>query len=444
MLREEPRSRLFFAALTQSSVGTGAGYIALLVIAFERLSSPWAIAVVLAAELLPAMVLGPVFGAAADRWSQRTCCVLADLVRAVAFVGIALVPSFGATVGFALLAGCGTALFTPAALCALPTLVSRDRLPAATSLFGAITDLGYTAGPALAAAAFLVVDVHALLIANAATFAVSAVVLRGLAFGRNNVGSGLRAGPRALLRDAREGLTIVGDRPVVRIVLGASGLGLLCAGLFNVAELPFVTDILGAREATFSLLAALFGAGFLIGSFAGSGGGSRSVLQRRYLLGLFMMAAGLTGLGLAPGVAVAACAFVIAGLGNGLMLVHERLLIQELVPGAKVGRVYGIKDSVTAWAFATAFVLAGIFMTAVGVRETILGGGAVAFVTWVASALALRRASGGHLDATGEASAGGQHGTDFVDRGDQGLVLLDDFGEHRDDVGIELAPGVRR
>src|SRR5918992_3921292 len=94
LLRTERRARLFFVAHAQSSIGTGAGYVALVVIAYDRFRSPWAISLVLLADFLPAMVLGPVFGAAADRWSRRACAIASDVARAVAFIGIAVVDSF--------------------------------------------------------------------------------------------------------------------------------------------------------------------------------------------------------------------------------------------------------------------------------------------------------------------------------------------------------------
>src|SRR4051794_37952196 len=93
LLKGEPQARPFFAAIAQSSLGTGAAYVALLLIAYERYHSPWAISLILLAEFVPSMFLGPVLGAAADRWSRRWCAVVADIVRAVAFIGIALVSS---------------------------------------------------------------------------------------------------------------------------------------------------------------------------------------------------------------------------------------------------------------------------------------------------------------------------------------------------------------
>src|SRR4051794_18720368 len=97
-LFREPRARLFFVAHAQSSLGSGAGYAGLLLIAYDRHPGPWGITLVLLADFLPAIALGPIFGAAADRWSRRACAVVADLARAAALVAIAFVGSIEATV----------------------------------------------------------------------------------------------------------------------------------------------------------------------------------------------------------------------------------------------------------------------------------------------------------------------------------------------------------
>src|SRR3954463_12179157 len=180
LLRTDRRARLFFAALAQSSLGTGAAYPALLVIAYSRFHSAWAISLVLLADFVPSMLFGPLLGALVDRWPRMWCAVAADVLRAAAFVGIALVGSFEATVGLAVLAGLGTAMFKPAALAGIPSIVASDRVPAATALYGALADFGLTGGPAIAALAFLVVGPEELLVANGLTFAISAVVLARL------------------------------------------------------------------------------------------------------------------------------------------------------------------------------------------------------------------------------------------------------------------------
>src|SRR4051794_37047932 len=157
-LFREPPTRLFFIAHAQSSVGTGAGYAGLLLIAYDRHPGPWGITLVLLADFVPAIALGPIFGAAADRWSRRTCVVVAELARAAAFVAIAFVGSIEATVALALLGGVGAGLFQPSVLAGLPSLVTPERVPAAMSLYGSVREIGTTAGPALAALALLAID----------------------------------------------------------------------------------------------------------------------------------------------------------------------------------------------------------------------------------------------------------------------------------------------
>jgi MFS family permease len=388
LLRNERRARVFFVAHTQSALGTGAAYVALLLVAYERFRSPWAISLVLVADLIPPMVLGPVLGAAADRWSRRLCMVVADVIRAIAFVGLALVNGFEATVALALLAGAGTALFTPASLAALPSLVEERRLPAAMSLFGAIRDLGLAVGPAIVAALLLFTDPETILVANAVTFVVSALLLARLDFGRAPewADSAGREGARPLLAQAQDGVRAVRGIVGLWTLLLASCAAVFFGGLVNVAELPFITDELDASDAAFSAVVALFGVGIAAGSLAGGAGGTPNTLRRRYLLGLVITSVGLIVAGLSQELGGVAVGFLVAAFGNGLMLVHERLIIHAAVPDRLRARVFGLKDSLTAWSWAAAFVLAGGLVTAAGSRTVItLTGAGIAAVALIAT-----------------------------------------------------------
>lgn len=432
LLREEPRARVFFIVLAQSGLGTGAAYVALLLIAFDRLDSPWAISAILIAELVPAMLFGPIFGAIADRFSRRVCCVIADVVRAAAFTGITLVDSFEATLAFALLAGVGTALFTPAALSALPSLVEPRRLPPATALFGALNDLGFTVGPALAAIALLLGGPEAILLANGVTFLASAAALVGLRFGESSSRTGIAR--KSVFAEAREGIAVARRLPLIRYVLVASGAVLFSAGIFNVAELPLVERHLGGGDVEFALLVGLFGLGFAGGSLLGSSGGAVERLRRRYLIGVFLTAAGLLALASVPILALAFFAFTAAGVGNGMMLVYERLLIQSQVPDRLTGRIFGVKDAITAWAFGTAFVAAGGLIEILGVRTTIAGAGAAALIVCLGSLVVLRGVAksppGPDLGRDPDPlldGATGEYRPDLVSARGHWLALLDDL-----------------
>jgi MFS family permease len=438
LLRHEPRARVFFAALTQSSLGTGAAYVALLVVAFDRFESGWAIGLILFADLVPSMFLGPLFGAAADRWSRRTCLVVADIVRAWAFAGIAVVHGFVPTFLLAVVAGAGTGLFNPAALAALPGLVRESRLPAATALYGAIADLGFIAGPAIAAVAFLVGGADGILAANALTFGISAVALAWLRFGAAPAREPHEA-QAGLMREARDGLRAVFAMVGLRGVILASGAMLLAAGLFNVAELPFVREDLDGGDAGFAILTAVYGLGFVAGSLSGSKGGEPAALKRKWLIGLAVVSVGFIACGSSPSVAPAVLAFGLAGVGNGLILVYERLLIQVTVPDRLMARVFGVRDGLTAWVFAAAFLAAGGLVELFGPRAVVVAAGVIGLVVWLASRLVLRHAwdPANQPEEIGDAdlarrprtfrgsSVGGQHGADAVGGSEGGSALLD-------------------
>jgi MFS family permease len=435
LLRAEPPARLFFLALTQSALGTGAAYVALLLIAYERFRSPWAISLVLLADLLPAMLLGPVFGAAADRWSRKWCAVGADVIRAGAFIAIALVDDFALTVAFAALAGAGTALFTPATLAGLPSLVSKARVPAAMSLYGAIADLGFTAGPGLAAGFLLLAGPDDILFVNGVTFAASALILAGLRFGAPAPGARRAHGwlVPSLLREAREGLSVVARMRAIRVVIAGSTAALFFGGAFNVSELPFATDELGTSDTGYSVLVALFGLGFILGSLAGSGGGPPGRLRRRFLQGVMLMGLGFLLSGLVPELAIALVGFALAGFGNGLLLVHERLIVQEDVPDALMGRAFGVKDALASWAFGVAFVAAGYLLTLVSPRELVVVAGVGGVLVCACSTLALWREGRGEATAASLARGGraardprtDEHGSDVVGRRQDRLAMFD-------------------
>jgi MFS family permease len=384
LLRGDRQARRFFAAHTQSSLGSGAAYVALLLLAYNRFHSPWAITLVLLADFLPAIALGPLLGAAVDRFGRRRSAVIADASRALAFAGVWLAPSFALTVAFALIAGVGTALFKPAVLAGLPNLVDDERLPAATSLYGAVADLGHTLGPALAGAALLVTGPRELLLANASTFAVSAALIARVDLGAPATDPSERR--PSLFAEARDGISVTLRIPTIRTLLIGSSLAILAAGMTNVGELQLAKSALHAGDAGFSIFVALSGIGIVAGSLAAGGGGS---LARRYLLGLVAMAGGMLAAGLAPVFAVAAVAFVALGGGNGLASVSEQLLVQRTVPDELLGRAFGVKSALISSAFAASLLLGGLLTSLVGPRALFAaaGAGLLCAAAWSAARL---------------------------------------------------------
>jgi MFS family permease len=354
------RARPFFAAHLQSSLGTGAGYVAILLLAYEQLGSAWGATAVLLADLAPAMFLGPLLGGLIDRTSRRGCAIAADVIGALAFAALAFLPhSLPSLLALALLAGLSSALLRPASCALLPAIVAPEQLLRANGIFGAMREIGQLAGPALAAAILLVAEPSALLAFNALTFAISALLLT-------------RLQPHATTPheqdEARGTADLLRDR-TVRGLLATSGAVMLVAGATNVAELVLARDELGAGGSGFGLLVTAFGCGMLAGALT----------RPRYLTSIALLAAGLLGTAAAPNLPLAMLAFAVAGIGNGLFIVTVRHLVQTTVPERSHGRAFGLLDAIDSWAFGAAILAGGALAAGLGGRTTfaIAGTGAV-------------------------------------------------------------------
>jgi MFS family permease len=364
--REERRARWFFAAHLQGGLGAAAGYIALMLIAYERIGSAWAATAVLLADLLPAMFLGTLLGGLIDRTSRLGCAIVADLVRAAAFAGIIFVDGIGPMLALALAAGLGNALFRPATSALLPSLVPDTRLPAANALYIMLRDGGQLLGPACAAGLLLLAGPQVVIGLNAATFAISAVLLLPL-----------RGHLRAFAPDAEPvpastlgGVGRVLREPLVRMLIASSSAVVLVAGIMNIAELVLAQQELGSGPMGFAVLVGAYGCGVIIGSLFAARDDGVDGIRRRYLGGLALMVVGLAGSAVAPLLGFAMLSFAVTGVGNSLFMLSDRILIQRMVPERLHGRAFGLLDSIDAWGFATAVLAGGLLATTFGGRVT--------------------------------------------------------------------------
>jgi MFS family permease len=369
MLRKalgDAASRRFFTAHAQSCMGSGLAHVALPLIAYDHTKSAWAVTAVLIPDLLPAILMGPLFGALVDRIGWRVCAIASDLLRMVAFTLFAFAHTLPWLVLGAALAGTGAALFAPAALSGVTHLAAGERRPAALGLFGALDDLGLTAGPALAAGLLAVVPAAALLGVNAISFAVSALLLTSVGpRGRSSE----RVEYRSLWTDLRDGLRVLGGRAEIRVLLASSTAAVLFAGVTNVGEVLLARDVLGTTGSGLAALVAATGVGTILGSLAARFK-SAWEWRRAYLAGLTCMAADLLLCSIAPNLWVVLAVFVLGGFGNGFALVHDRLLLGAAVPDALHGRVYALQKALTSLAFASSFIGASVLISVGGVQTT--------------------------------------------------------------------------
>jgi MFS family permease len=389
LLRSNPPLRRLLAAWLQSCVGTGAGYVALLLLTTNHLHSSWAVAAVLLADFLPATLLGSWFGALADRHPRRRLIVIANVVQAGAYGGLAFVDTGGPIFALAVLAGVGNALQRPALRSALPA-VAGDAAQLAAALYDTCRWAGITLGPALAAALFAFSGVSLPLALNGASFLIAAVVMTTIPIDRAEPPS--EDGEEDASAGLRAGLQVAFSAPDIAAVIACSAGSVIAGGLLNVCEPLLARHVLHGSGSAYALLVAAYGVGMVIATVlvAKRGTVESPVLIRRYLAALTLTAVGMFGSAIVGSIPPAAVAFAATGYANALVLVSETQLIQIRVPASVQGRLFGSKDTIDGTCLLTGFLGAGALVAVSGVRMTLGIGAGVCAVCALAAAAALR------------------------------------------------------
>jgi MFS family permease len=234
--------RAVFAAGTLSWVGDYIAKAAVTLLVYRESESIALSAAAFAVSYLPWLVGGPLLAALAERHRYRQVMVACDLIRMALMVLVAI-PNMPVWAILGLLFA--TTLANPPSQAAksalMPVLLTGDRLVLGLSLNGsagqAAQVVGYLVGAAIA-----VVDPAAALLINAATFAVSAALVR---FGVRDRPPAMTAAHRSrLLRETGQGFQVVFGTPVLRSI----AVLVFCSMLFSIVPEGLAAGWAGERS----------------------------------------------------------------------------------------------------------------------------------------------------------------------------------------------------
>jgi MFS family permease len=358
------RFRLLFFATFASGIGNWLALIALQIDVYDRTHSGWWVAALLIASILPAVFLGLLAGPLVDRLSRKGLMIASDVGRCAVFATLPFVDSTAMIVVLAGVAGVGNAFFRPAVLAGLPNLVRDEELGGANALLQLVewttTAVGPIAGGAIVAAS----GPDAAYWVNAATFALSALLVLGIP---SNLLQSDRPVGRGHWRDLAEGFAAVRRSRALLCVLVAWSIVMLANGLINVSEVFLAKASYDSGDFGFGLLWTGSGIGLIVGGLTAAAIIRRG-LAYAYVGFLLTFAAGIAGAAVAPGVWIGAVAMVVAGIGNGGAVVANITLVQRGAPDYLRGRAFTLLMSVNYLVLGVAFVLAGPITDAIGAR----------------------------------------------------------------------------
>ncbi len=371
-----PGFRLLFCSTLASSLGTLLAQIALAIEIKDRTNSGLWVGAVLVVGFLPTILVGLTLGPLIDRLERRKLMVTADLVRAAVFFGLVFVGSAGGIVALAFVAGLATGFFRPAVYAGIPNLVPEEDLPHANALLQSVENMSWAIGPILGGLLTAATSPHVAYWINAVSFLISASLIV-------RIPARLLQSATALTRghwtDLKDGFRAVRESRVLLAVLLAWGVAGLGIGSVSVSEVFLAKNTFHAGDFGYGLLFGGIGTGLVIGSFWSSSIQARLGIARTYGLAIAVMGIGF-GLGsLAPDVWVAALCCVVGGIGDGVAIVCNALLVQTGARDEIRGRALTVLMSGTMLVQAIGTILAGALMPADGARW-VWGAGGIVFL----------------------------------------------------------------
>jgi MFS family permease len=336
--------QLLWSARLVSLLGSWLLTIAVPARVFLLTGSIAATGLTMAAEYLPWVVLGPLAGVVVDRWDRRRLMLTADFCRAGAVV-VLLMARSPDTVWLLYLAlaaeNAGTALFNPAAQAHTPALVGTGPSLSSANSLNALTDgtVRLVGGP-LGALIFAVAGYDVLVIADAASYLVSAAAI--LMTGPRPHPPNLRAATmRSLAVDLVDGLRALHAEPLSRALLPIRSVFLAANACLAAVLVPFALRNLGGTEQLGFLLSAL-GVGFLLG--APLVGLLVNHSQPRYALASSLATTAFCYFLLfrCSALATALAVAVVIGVTGPIDMNMPQALVQRMLPDVVLGRVSAV------------------------------------------------------------------------------------------------------
>ena len=335
----------------------------------ESTASPLALAALYVLAFLPMGILSPFGGVVADKCNRKAIIITCDSVLAISGVSIAIWitvagPSFAAVALYCAVWGFVSGFRAPAFNATMPLLVPAQhlmRINSADTLLGSISMI---AAPALGILLYTSFGLQASIVAGGlgSLVAVCTMFLAKLPQIATSEQS------MSALQSLKEGASALSGNRGLLILTIAVSLGMLAYGPIDSLLPLMVSAHFNGSGFAASLVAAVMGAGMLIGAVVLMAVNPKKGLPRIIFLAAIIVGAGSFAAGCMPktgfwgfvaciGVLAIACAWFNAPLMT---------LLQKGIPEEKLGRVMGLLTAMTGLAIPIGTAFGGVVAESIG------------------------------------------------------------------------------
>jgi len=315
-----------------STMGSALTSLAASIYIYDKTGSALSVGLMLMATAAPSLLVGLFAGVFVDRFDRKKIMITADILRAMLVLLIPiLVPlNINWLYVIVMLTSAVSQFFDPAHESVLPEVATDDELAAANSLI-AISQFGSTAVGFAAAGLIGSDNVNLAFYLDAATFAVSALIVYMISIKPIQADEDTSAS--VVIQNLQAGVKQLFGTPILKSLFSVQAVVLL---------LPFALTALNATEFEYGLQEGLTSIGFVVASLLMAKVFDR--LQAGAWMAISFLGMGLLGVVYSQlsSVALAIALITFSGFFNAPASISRRVIVQRNTPPEMRGRVSSV------------------------------------------------------------------------------------------------------
>ncbi|MFV2046647.1 MFS transporter [Metabacillus sp. YM-086] len=380
----------YWLAVVVSFLGDAMTITTVLFLIGTTVENPLLIGFVFVAQLLPAVILGPLIGPLIDKYSSRKMMIFSDVFRCFTVLSMILfVDKPLVLICLTLLQGIGTAFFEPARMASIPIIVGINRIPSGIALFQTTVAVIKLVGPVLAGLLLAFQSPSLVFILDASSYIISACLIFSLKIlkaqkkdhNTNSYFNSLWTGVREMIKT-----------PILLFMILLLFPVLIGYGMFLTNYKAVLLQYFQVSNIEFGILEGIFAFGTVIGAIVGSYAMKKIVHYQ-----LLYIAIGTLGLGVVSvyGIIKLDVMFsqsvffilggwsFITGLANALLMVPTSSIFLLHLPEAIRGRGTAIFYSIFNLFLLAGTLLGGFIASSINILLALILSGGILLITTI-------------------------------------------------------------
>jgi predicted MFS family arabinose efflux permease len=355
----------------------------LIIFAYHMTKTNLGVSLPMLAYGVPAVLFGPAAGVFVDRWNKKYVMVISGILRGlliffiIPFVNYSLVFIF--LISFLIFAV--AQFFTPAEMSSIPSLVNKEDLIAANSLFMLTLMTASVIGIGMAAPLTNFFGTQFVLLAAAILYLSSALATFMISLKHRKKQA--EGSVFALIKELLAGFEFIRRKPLIYYSLIKLFFATSVLAIISVLAVGFSEKILGIGAKNFGYLIFSAGAGMFLGGLFLSRFGHRFKKGTLVIVGFLLAGASLILLSQLRDIVLVFIAIFFLGLGNAFVVAPLQTILHERVPRAVRGRVFGVQNMMLYAAFTFPVVIFGEIADLIGLQTVIMILGAFVLISGI-------------------------------------------------------------